>query len=103
MRSVTLLISNDTFAYCLLTVLTLAFNTKLDPVPIDVGATVIEKSALYPVPPSVTVISVTALPATTIFALSPVPVPPDKGWSKYCPFVNPDPPFAIITSSINPP
>ena len=43
----------------------------------------IVKSPLYPVPPSVTVISVIALPETTMFAFSPVPDPPVRGTSKY--------------------
>ena len=73
----------ETFAYCLLTVLTLAFNTRLEPPPIAPGATVIEKSALYPVPPSVTVMSVTTLLETIKFAFNPVPVPPVRGRSKY--------------------
>ena len=61
------------------------------------------KSLLYPLPPSVTVNSVTTLPETTMLTLSPVPVPPVRGISKYCPFVNPEPPVAMITSSTNPP
>ena len=91
--------SRETFAYCLLTVETFASNTRPEPPPIAPGATVIEKSALYPLPPSVTVMSVTALPETIMFAFSPVPDPPVRDTSKYCPFVNPEPPFETITSS----
>ena len=62
---------------------TFASKTREEPPPNTPGAEVTVKSPLYPVPPSVTVISVIALPATTKFALRPVPVPPVKDTSKY--------------------
>ena len=66
-----------------MTVETFASSTREDPAPITPGAEVTVKSELYPVPPSVTVSSVTTLPATTILTLSPVPVPPVSETSKY--------------------
>ena len=62
---------------------TFASRTRAEPEPITPGAVTTVKSALYPVPPSVTVISVTALPDTTIFTFNPVPVPPKSSTSKY--------------------
>ena len=100
-RSETLAISSDIFAYCLLIVLTLQSRTKPDPEPISIGGETIVKSELKLRPPSVTTIELTSLLATVIFAFNPVPDPPNNGISKNCPFVNPDPATAIIIDSTN--
>ena len=66
-----------------MTVEVFASKTRAEPDPITPGAETTVKSALYPVPPSVTVNSVTWLLDTMMLHLSPVPVPPSNSTSKY--------------------
>ena len=54
-------------------------------------------------PELVTTTSVTVPPEIIKLTRNPVPVPPVNPTSKYCPSVNPEPPFVTTTLSINPP